>query len=121
MAAHASDNTRRRYPRLDVLGRIEGQVLALDARLHLRDLSLGGFSVDSNRPFAPCQQYAFRFTTAGRVVVELDAISVHCRIGSVGSDSRLTYVAGFEWTDAPENQEKIASLVEVLAPVLARG
>lgn len=112
--------TRRKYPRLDVLGRIEGQVLALDAVLTLRELSLGGFSADSSRPFAPCLQHTFRFSTAEGLVVDLDAVAVHCRIAAVHTDSGLSYIAGFEWADPAASRDAIAQLVEVLSPELAR-
>lgn len=112
--------TRRRYPRLDVLGRIQGQVLALDARLTLRELSLGGFSADSSRPFAPCLQHTFRFSTGEGLVVELDAVAVHCRISSVSPDSGLRYIAGFEWADAETSREQVQHLVDVLSPELVR-
>jgi hypothetical protein len=119
MSAHGPSPSRRRYPRLEVLGRIEGQVLALDAKLSLRELSRGGFSANSDRPFAPGAPHSFRFTAGNGLVVELDGMSVHCRIGSISNEGRQAYIAGFEWVDAPGASEKIAGLLDVVAPVLA--
>jgi hypothetical protein len=120
MAAQGPATSRRRYPRLEVLGRIEGQVLALDAKLQLRELSRGGFSVNTDRPFAPGAPHRFRFT-ADRLVIELDAMSVHCRIDSISNEGRQSYVAGFEWAHEPGSAEKITGLVYLVTPALSHG
>jgi hypothetical protein len=119
MSAHGLPISRRKYPRLEVLGRIEGQVLALDAKLSLRELSKGGFSANSDRPFAPGMPHAFRFTTANGLVVELSGMSVHCRIGSISNEGRQAYIAGFEWIEEPGSDEKIAGLLDVVTLAMA--
>jgi hypothetical protein len=42
---------RRRSPRVAILGRLHGLAVALDVPVEVRDLSLGGISIDTPVPF----------------------------------------------------------------------
>ena len=111
--------SRRRYPRLEVLGLIEGQSVALDVPLTVRELSQGGFSTESPAPFPPGSRNQFRFTTAGGSIVTLDATAVHCRLASINGDGRHTYITGFEFLSDPSSDDSISVLIDTLATVLS--
>jgi hypothetical protein len=111
--------TRRRFPRLEVLGLVEGKRVPLDVPLTIRDLSQGGFSAESSVPFPPGTQHHFRFTTTNQNEVSLDATSVHCRLASVDRDGHYTYITGFEFVSDETTDKSIAMLIDTLTSVLS--
>jgi hypothetical protein len=46
-----SDPDRRRSPRVAILGRLHGLVVALDVPVDVKDLSLGGMAIETPVPF----------------------------------------------------------------------
>jgi hypothetical protein len=110
--------SRRRYPRLEVLGLVEGQRIPLDTHLTVRDLSVGGFSAESAVPFPPGSKHHFLFTTALGEEVVLSATSIHCRLATADANGHFTYITGFEFHSSEATDRSIASLVDTLAAVL---
>jgi hypothetical protein len=111
--------SRRRFPRLEVLGLVEGRRVPLDVPLTMRDLSQGGFSAESTVPFPPGTHHQFRFTTATAHEVTLAATVVHCRLATARPDGQFTYITGFEFHSDESTDTSIASLMDTLASVLA--
>lgn len=93
--------------------------MPLDVPLTVRDLSQGGFSAESARPFPPGSRHHFRFTTPDHTEVALEATAVHCRLASAGGDGEVTYITGFEFVSDDASDRAIASLMSTLAAVLA--
>lgn len=114
-----SVRNRRRFPRLEVMGRVEGQLMPLDVPLVVRDLSQGGFSTVSHIPFPPGSSHHFRFTTASGVEVMLDAMAVHCRLAAAGADGNYTYVTGFEFHSSARTDAGVAMLIDTLSSVFS--
>ncbi len=110
---------RRRYPRLEVLDQIEGELVPLDVPVTLRDLSHGGFSIVSSNPFPPGTMHHFRFTAAVDAVVLLDATAVHCRLTSASASGEFSYITGFEFVSAEHTEDAIAVLLDTLASMLS--
>lgn len=110
--------SRRRFPRLEVLGLVEGKRIPLDVPMTVRDLSQGGFSAESSVPFPPGTHHHFRFTTIDQHEVSLDATSVHCRLASVTHDGHHTYITGFEFVSTDATDQSVAALVDTLSSVL---
>jgi hypothetical protein len=113
MSTKGSD--RRRFPRLEALGRVDGCLLPAEAPLIVRDVSRGGFATESGIPFTPGAPYAFRFTTTDAQVFELTAVAVHCRLGHVSSDGRQAFVTGFEFLPSHTNTRAVEALLETLS------
>jgi hypothetical protein len=111
--------SRRRFPRIEVLGLVEGRQVPLDAPLTIRELSLGGFSTESTVPFPPGSHHRFRFLSAAHAEVVLDATVVHCRLAKATADGQLAYISGFEFHSDPMTDRAIASLVDTLSSVLS--
>ncbi len=111
--------SRRRYPRIEVLGVIDGHRVPLDVPLTVRDLSQGGFSAESAVPFPPGTHHHFRFTTAMAQEVTLVATAVHCRLASAGADGQFTYISGFEFHSDETTDAAIETLIDTLASVLS--
>jgi hypothetical protein len=111
--------SRRRFPRIEVMGLVEGRRVPLDVPLVIRDLSQGGFSAESAAPFVPGTHHQFRFTTAAGHEVALSATVIHCRLASAGPDGQITYITGFEFHSSETTDKSISTLMDTLASVLA--
>ena len=85
---------RRRVPRLEVLGRIQGRLVSLPLPVELRDMGPEGFSVESPLPFPQGERRLFLFTTAGGVQVLIEGGAAHCRPDG-RDDTR--YITGFRF------------------------
>jgi hypothetical protein len=85
---------RRRAPRLQVLGRIQGRLVSLPLPVELRDMGPLGFSVESRLPFPQGARRLFLFTTAGGLQVLIEGAAAHCR--PYRGDDAL-YITGFSF------------------------
>jgi hypothetical protein len=102
-----------------VLGLIDGLIVPLDVPLVVRDLSLGGFSVQSPSPFMPGARHHFRFTAATREAVVLDGVAVHCHLVKPEASGQVSYMTGFEFLSSARTDEAVALLIDTLASVLS--
>jgi|SRR6187549_1381700 hypothetical protein len=104
----------RRTPRIDVRRRLRGHLVLLDKPVTMRDLSLGGFSVESDEPLPP-GVHIVRIHEGERWSVTVTAESRH-RQSSDLEDGRVRHVMGFEYADqSPDTQQTIRVLYERLA------
>ncbi len=53
---------RRRSPRIEILGRVRGHLVSLDMPIVIRDMSLGGMSMETIVPFEVGSVHEFRLT-----------------------------------------------------------
>lgn len=111
--------SRRRFPRIEVLGVVEGERIPLDVPMRVRDLSQGGFSAESSVPFPPGTRHHFRFTAFNQNEVRLQATAVHCRLASLDADGHHTYITGFEFLPDDASEKSIAAIIDTLTSVLA--
>jgi hypothetical protein len=79
MALGWSGPEQRREPRIDVLMRVRGQLVAVDTPVIVHDLSRSGFSVISQRPFGPGETLDFRLAGDGDTEVRVSARAVHTK------------------------------------------
>lgn len=98
---------------------VEGQLVPLDVRLVVRELAEAGFSIESPTPFAPGARQHFRFTTAARDEVMLDATAIHCRLSSADASGHVKYITGFEFISSPNTDRAVAVLIDTLSSVLS--
>jgi hypothetical protein len=89
---------QRRSPRLEVLGQLDGHVVSLDHQVRMRDLSLGGFAAESEKPFRPGSIHRFRITTNTGAATELWVRAAYCRHQGTGEPAR--FLTGFEFMRA---------------------
>ncbi len=119
-ATPAADACRRRDLRLQILGQLYGQLLALDVPLAVQNLSGGGFAVESPIPFYTGTSHQFRFTTNEGRSVTVTAQVVHCmRFLSPAGEPR--FLAGFEFVreaDDTATQAAIDTLLDSALSVL---
>ena len=106
----ASD--RRRYPRVRPVQPRHGEALATQPPFVLKDVSLGGFSVEAPLPFEPGSAHPFEFVLPDRRRVELIGTVMHClRVNVPGGDP--VYLVGFAVRrDLEADRQTIATLLD---------
>lgn len=114
---HQATN-RRRDIRIQILGQLYGQVVALDLPLAVQNLGAGGFAVDSPIPFQTGTRHQFKFTLDGGRTVTLEAQAMHClRVRVAGRSAR--YLAGFEFVRTSQDGEAAAGIDALLDSALS--
>jgi hypothetical protein len=103
-----------RAPRLEVVGQVRGQLVAMNVPIVMRDISAGGFSIESSVAFHRGALHQFRFTTEAGVAVVLRGSVVYSRAGA-SRDAALGHVTGFAFVREPQSAEKIAVLLDSVA------
>ena len=100
-----------RAPRIEVMGQLHGQLVPMNVPLDVRDLSNGGFAVESSVDFPVGAVHRFRFITQNGIEVLIRANARHCR--SVESaDGSPRFLAGFAFIMDANGETEAA--VEIL-------
>ena len=112
-----SPRDRRSTPRLEVLGRLHGQLVSLDIPITIANVGLGGFSAESVMPFPLGARHQFRFTTDDRVEIHLAAVVVHRR-PAYSPDGLTYFITGFSFVHDPmhDTASDIRRLVAAMTP-----
>lgn len=108
----------RRAPRLDVLWRVRGELVPIDARITILNLSRTGFAIVSELSFLPGQSLDFRLAGENGAVVSVTAQAVHHRPHPKVHGQYLTgfrFVPGRLTGIVP--QAAIDQLIEAVVPV----
>jgi hypothetical protein len=113
---------RRKHPRFAATGRLAGHLIEQDLPVRVRDIGLGGFSVETMAPLAAGGEYRVRFISEDDWSTVLPAKLANCR-ASCAEDGSPLYVAGFSFLDdkAPETKRTVAVLVEKVTDVNLYG
>ena len=118
VSPHSSpQDERRQSPRVDVTGRLESRLEPNTHPVTIRDLSLGGFLIESDEPFPPDAIHQFRVATPAGWTTMLTARSVHCRKRSGTENSYLTGFAFLE-PKGQEAQQRIVELIDQVTSVV---
>ena len=88
---------RRTSPRIEILGRVHGQAISLDVQLVVREISLGGMSIETPVPFPLGAVHEFRLTLGDGSTVLLRAQVVHCR--PIGTRDSALFLSGMHFVD----------------------
>ena len=108
---------RRQQPRIEILGRLAGEILPQASPVEVRDVSLGGFSVVTQSALEPGTIHDFRLTLNNWSSVELRARVVHCRQGSDTAGPH--FVSGLEFvTPLPSDPSPATDLIDQLTSSL---
>lgn len=92
---------RRRSPRVELMGQVRGEVVSASVPVTVREISLGGMSVETPQPFPIGSVQVFILTLGDGAGVEVHARVVYCR-ESNPPDSPSSFVTGLQFVDADE-------------------
>ena len=102
---------RRRSTRMEMLGRVHGQAVSLDVPLTVREISLGGMSIEAPVPFPLDTVHEFRLTLGDGSTVLLHARVVYCRATKGGPEP--VYVCGMHFVDdEPVTGQSVSDFIE---------
>lgn len=93
----SSPADRRRSARVDVLGRVQGQLVSLDVPVFVREISLGGMSVETPRAFDVGSTQQFLLTLGDGARVEVSGRIVYSR--PADDLKREFFVSGVQFVD----------------------
>jgi hypothetical protein len=88
---------RRRSPRIQILGRVHGHVASLDVAVKVREMSIGGLSMETEFPFPIGAQHDFSLTLGDGASVHLTGQVVYSREIAREDGSKL-WLTGVQFT-----------------------
>ena len=88
---------RRRSPRVELMGRLHGQLISANLPVHVREISLGGMSIETREGFEKGSVLNFVLTLGDGAGVLVAGRIVYSRLID-GSDPAM-YVSGLEFVD----------------------
>jgi hypothetical protein len=104
----------RRTPRIDVRHRLRGTLVSLNRPVVVRDISLGGFSVETEDEL-PDGLHIVRLQEGDRWSVTVTAASRHRR-ATKSATGTPCHITGFQYEDqSPDTQQTLRVLFERLA------
>jgi hypothetical protein len=89
---------RRRAPRVAILGRVHGHVASLDVAVKVREMSLGGLSMETAFAFPVGALHEFSLTLGDGASVQLKGRVVYSR-ETPSAGGGTTYVTGVQFVD----------------------
>jgi PilZ domain-containing protein len=106
---------RRRSPRIEILGRLHGHIAALDVAVKVREISLGGFSLETAFPFPADAVHDFSLTMGDGSATQVRGRVVRSTEAKASDGSRL-YVTGVQFIDdePSEGDSTIGDIVDCL-------
>ncbi len=110
------DSERRRFPRYPAHERVVGYLTAPRLPVRVRDIGLGGFSIETIDPLEAGVVQTVRFTTIDDWSAVLPAKSLHCR-PSIAADGTPRYATGFSFVDENKSRRTVEYLIEQVTSV----
>ncbi len=105
---------RRRSARVELLAELQGQLLALDEDVLVRQVGLGGLQLETSAPLSLREEHDLRIAFGDRSVV-VRARVLHSRV-SIKSD-QVTYLSGVEFVAL--SPEALALMTDLLSHLAA--
>jgi len=106
---------RRRHPRFPTHNRVLGTLLVHKLPVRIRDISLGGFSVETTQPLGTGGTEPVRFTAIDDWSAVLEARSIDCR-PSISSDGLPLFVTGYAFSPDVSSDD-VATLLQKVTSV----
>jgi hypothetical protein len=108
---------RRHQPRISVMSMLGGYGVEQDVKVTIREVSAGGFSVESVEPFPVGGEQTFLFSTNDGRETLVRAVCRHANMTEIRG-TRVC-VAGFQFADQPA--EHLAIITETIDRLVAKG
>lgn len=108
--------SRRLTPRVELLGLLHGYIVSMNLSLVVRDVSTGGFAVESPIGFPRAAMHEFRLTTANGDLEHVRARVVYCR--ETADDPNFPFVVGFSFVREATANRTVERLMDAATAVL---
>lgn len=95
---------RRRSPRIEILGRLHGQVTSLAVSVTVREISVGGLSMETAFEFPVGVIHDFRLEMGDGSLVDLRGKVLRSRAVRAADGSRL-YISGVQFIDDDDDDD----------------
>jgi hypothetical protein len=96
----SNPSDRRRSPRVEVIGKVQGRVVSLDVPIVVREMSLGGMSVESPTAFEVGAVTDFLLTLGDGAGIEIYGRTVYTRPLEGTLEPR--FLSGIQFVDQDE-------------------
>jgi len=93
----SSPSDRRRSPRVEVVGKVQGRVASTDVAIVVREMSLGGMSIESEAAFELGAVTDFLLTLGDGAGVELFGRAVYTR--PLEGSNTPRFLTGIQFVD----------------------
>jgi PilZ domain len=100
---------RRRSPRIELLGRLQGHSVSLEVPIVVREISLGGMAIETSEHLPAGSIHEFRLTLGDDSVVELLGRVMHSRNTAL-PDATPVFVTGVQFIDDHDDQAHTVSM-----------
>ncbi len=100
------DSDRRRSPRIELLGQLHGRVVPYDVSVTVRNVSLGGLSLESPFPFPLGASHDFRLMLGDDSTVRLRGTILRCD-AERASDGSTYFITGVRFVEeVPDDDDQ---------------
>lgn len=112
----------RKAPRLELMERLHGHLTSLDVKVLVREISLGGLSVEAPLKFPAGAVHEFRLTLGDGSQVIVRGRVAHCRPYTDEATGAATYITGFEFLEDSEtsSEELVGKVTSLEVPIKKR-
>jgi hypothetical protein len=111
MSSDATD--RRRSPRIEILGRLHGYTVAFDVPVAVREISLGGMTVQTGLALEEGAVHEFLLTLGDGSVVQLSGRVLHTRRGPDPAEGHGAYISGIQFVeDEPDAAGTVEDVID---------
>ncbi len=111
-----SGSERRKHVRFPAADKLLGTLIAHKLPVRVRDVGVGGFSVESMQPLSTGQVEAVQLLAADDWSAIVEAKSLHCH-PSVSPDGLPLFVTGYAFVPDSASADLIATIVQKVTSV----
>lgn len=106
---------RRRAPRVEILGRLQGREVSLDTPVIVREISLGGMSIESGLVFSVGDVHEFLLTLGDDSQVPLRGRVLHSQ-ETITADGKTMFLVGLQFIDEddPSDPRAVPGIIDQL-------
>ena len=109
IVTHASE--RRRAPRVDLVGQIRGELVSKDVPIRVREISIGGLSMETAEPFEVNSRHEFLLTLGDGAGVSVVGRVAYCRVED--RPGGKVFISGIQFLDEdPSTVSDVSGLVK---------
>jgi hypothetical protein len=104
---------RRRSPRIENVGRLHGHTVAFDVPVSVREISLGGMTVETALALGEGAVHEFLLTLGDGSVVQLTGRVLHSRQTTDTGAAQASYLSGIQFIeDEPDAAETVGQVID---------